>query len=119
MSFSDDRVRLHHMLDAANKAIKLTRGKTRLEFEADEVLTLAIVRLVEIIGEAAKYVSSETKDRYSNIPWRQMAGTRDRLIHAYFDVNLNIVWQIVSQELQPLVKQVEYILSDRNENSAD
>jgi uncharacterized protein with HEPN domain len=114
MSFSDDRVRLHHMLDAANKAIELTRGKTRMEFDADEVLTLAIIRLIEIIGEAAKHVSSETKDRYPNLPWRQMAGTRDRLIHAYFDVNLNIVWQIVNQELPPLARILENILRDRS-----
>ncbi|HLD82682.1 MAG TPA: DUF86 domain-containing protein [Candidatus Omnitrophota bacterium] len=70
----------------------------------------AVVRNLEIIGEAAKNLSTHLKKGYANIPWKELAGLRDRLVHQYFGVNLDIVWRIVNQELPELTKQIEEIL---------
>mgnify|MGYP001055611718 CR=1 FL=1 len=102
-----DRVRIQHILDASEKAIHFTQGRSRLDLDTDEMLSLALVRLVEIIGEAAKSISPELKAQASHIPWRQMAGTRDRLTHAYFDINLDIIWDIVTKDLPRLIPELE------------
>lgn len=75
------------------------------------MLSLAVVRLVEILGEAAKNVSDSTKARSPDIPWRQMTGTRDRLTHAYFEVNLDIIWNIIRNELPSLIPKLETLLT--------
>ncbi|GAB1543236.1 DUF86 domain-containing protein [Scytonema sp. NUACC21] len=106
-----DEVRLRHMLDAASQAIVFTQGRSRADLDTDAMLALAIVRLIEILGEAAKNVSQLTKDSVPEIPWRQIAGTRDRLSHAYFDVNLDIIWDIVTRDLPPLIAKLHEILS--------
>lgn len=106
-----DEVRLRHMLDAAQKAIAFTQGRERTDLDTDEMLALAVVRLVEILGEAAKNVSLTLKDQTPNIAWRQIAGTRDRLTHAYFDVNLDIIWDIITNDLPLLVSKLELLLS--------
>jgi uncharacterized protein with HEPN domain len=107
-----DNIRLRHMLDVAQKAIFFTQGRDRADLDTDELLALAVVRLVEILGEAAKNVSQDLKDRTPDIAWRQMAGTRDRLTHAYFDVNLDIIWGIVTNDLPPLITKLERELAD-------
>jgi uncharacterized protein with HEPN domain len=107
MSQHDDDVRLQHMLDAARQALAFVKGRSRVDLDRDEQLALALTRLVEIIGEAAKNVSAETRDRIPQIPWRAIAGTRDRLVHAYFDVDLDRLWQIVAADLPPLVEALE------------
>jgi uncharacterized protein with HEPN domain len=107
MSRHDDGVRLRHMLDAAKQAIEFTRGKSNADLYRDAQLALALTRLVEIIGEAAKNVSAETRATLSQIPWRAIAGTRDRLVHAYFDVDLERLWQIVAVDLPPMVAALE------------
>jgi uncharacterized protein with HEPN domain len=86
-----EEIRLRHMLDAARKAIFFGQGRSRANLDSDEMLALAVVRLVEALGEAAKQISRTTRERYPQIPWRQIAGTRDRLIHSYFDVDLDII----------------------------
>lgn len=108
-----DEVRLRHMVDAARKAIAFTQNRIRTDLDNDEILALAVVRLIEILGEAAKNVSQTTKDRFPEIPWRQIAGTRDRLSHAYFDVNLDIIWDIVTSNLPPLIEQLEPFLENK------
>ena len=111
MSQHDDRVRMQHMLDSARQAIVFVAGKRREDLDRDVQLTLALTRLVEIIGEAAKNVSAERRESHPQIPWRAIAGTRDRLVHAYFDVDLDQLWQIVSADLSPLVSALEIVLS--------
>lgn len=107
MTKIDDTTRLQHMLDYSKKACEFTQGKTQADLESDEVLTLAIVRLIEIIGEAAANVSLERREQLPDIPWNEIIGMRNRIVHAYFDVNLNIVWDTVTYNLPSLIAQLE------------
>ncbi len=112
MRNEQDIVRLRHMLDAAKKIIEYTEPIQRNDLNKDEKLALALVRLLEIIGEAAKAISSDFRRNNPQIPWREIAGTRDRLIHGYYDIDLDIVWQIVSEDISPLTTAIEAILAD-------
>lgn len=76
------------------------------------MLALALVRLLEIIGEASRNVSAETRLAYPDVPWQQMAATRNRLIHGYFDVDFDIVWAIVAVDLPPLIPRLHEIVAD-------
>lgn len=107
MTKLDDTTRLQHMLDYSRKACEFTQGKTQADLESDEVLTLAIVRLIEIVGEAAANVSPERRKELSDIPWSEIIGMRNRVVHAYFDVNFNIVWNTVTYNLPSLIAQLE------------
>jgi uncharacterized protein with HEPN domain len=109
---SSDNIRLRHMLDAARRAKSLAQHRTRYDLDADELLNLGLVRLLEIIGEAARGVSASCRDAHPEIPWKVIAGMRDRLIHGYFDINLDIVWRTVMEDIPPLVMQLEHILPD-------
>lgn len=111
MAKREDAVRLRHMLDAAQKARQFVAGRTRAEIERDEPLTLALVRLLEILGEAAKSVSPETRQHCPKIPWKEIGGTRDRLIHGYFDVDWTILWEILTADLPPLITELERALA--------
>ena len=113
MSKNEDIVRLRHMLDAAVMAVDFTETSERSDLNRDKKLTLAIVRLLEVLGEAAKNVSGEFRMDYPAIPWREIAGTRDRLIHGYFDVDLDIVWAIVSVDLPKLITELEKIIGSK------
>ena len=105
-----DEVRLRHMLDASRKIVGFTRGCSRVDLDRDEKLALALVRLLEICGEAAKAVPQSIKTAHPQIPWSSIGRTRDRLIHGYFNVDLDIVWQIVSTDVPSLIPQLEAIL---------
>ena len=107
----DDIACLHHILDAAGKELSFVKGKTRKDLDRDKMLALSLVRLLEIIGEAANGVSPAFRDRFLYIPWRKMTGLRNRLIHGYFDVNLDIVWDTILEDLPPLVKGLEELIS--------
>lgn len=110
-----DEVRLRHMLDAARKAVKYTKGVSREDFASDEIKVLAMTRLIEIIGAAAKSISEETKMQSPEIPWKEIAGTRDRLIHGYFNVDLDILWQILTDDLPTLIGNLESMLHPESE----
>ena len=106
-----DPILLRHMLDAALKASYFIQGRSRGELNSDEILALAVIRLLEVMGEAARGLSEEIKDKNPQIPWKQITGTRDRLIHGYFDVDLDIIWNIVNRDLPPVIKELEKLLS--------
>ncbi|RMD93668.1 MAG: DUF86 domain-containing protein [Calditrichaeota bacterium] len=93
------------MLDAAKEAIAFAR-------QASRKLTLALVKDVEIIGEAAYQVSEAARKRLPEIPWADILGMRNRLVHAYFDINLNILWNTVKQDLPPLVEALQKALKE-------
>lgn len=106
-----DEVRLRHMLDAANEAVSFMTDRSRSDLDTDSMLALAMVRLLEIIGEAANAVTEETQQQNPQIPWRQITGTRNRLIHGYYHVDMDIVWQIVKQDLPPLIINLRKIIN--------
>ena len=106
----DDEIRLRHMLDAAREATTFAEGQSRKNLDANRMLLLSLVKAIEIVGEAAIKGTSETQNKYPDIPWADVIGMRHRLIHAYFDINLDIVWQTVIHDLPPLVKKLERIL---------
>ena len=105
-----DQVRLRHLRDAAQEAARFTAGRSRADLETDRMLSLALVRLLEIIGEAARAVSPSLRQVHPEILWRQMVGMRDRLIHGYFDVDLDIVWETVSHDLPTLIPPLAQLI---------
>ncbi|MCC7207773.1 MAG: DUF86 domain-containing protein [Anaerolineae bacterium] len=112
MSVQDDATRVRHMLDAARKVLTFTSGVDRQAFEQDEMRLLAVVRLIEILGEAASRVSAELRAAHPDIPWPAITGMRNRLIHAYFAVDIDRVWETVSLSIPSLISQLETIDTD-------
>jgi uncharacterized protein with HEPN domain len=106
-----DVVSLRHMQQAAKKAVAYTQGRQRSVLDVDDMRALAVVRLIEILGEAARAVSDSTRALHPEIPWRQIIGTRDRLIHGYESVDLDVVWVIVTRDLPALVTDLEQVLA--------
>lgn len=109
----DDRLRLRHMLDAARESQLFIENQTRASLDSDRKLVLALVKAVEILGEAATRVTSQCRDGLPQIPWTNIIGMRNRLIHAYFDIDLDILWKTVLEDLPPLVAELEKILEAR------
>ena len=100
---SEDSIRLNHMRDATREALAFVAGKTRDDLDIDRQLVLALVKSIEIIGEAAAKTSRGFKTTSTDIPWRDIIAMRNRLIHAYFDIDLDILWQTVTTELPPFL----------------
>jgi len=94
MSKLDDLTRLRHMRDAPIEAIRFVENRTRADLERDRMLALALVKDIEIIGEAAGRISADCQARSPQVPWSQMIGMRNRLTHAYFAIDLDIAWQV-------------------------
>ena len=107
-----DRERLQDLHLAIVRALEYVSGMSYESFRADTKTQDAVIRNLEVIGEATKGLSTSTRTRHAEIPWRQMAGMRDRLIHDYFGVNLDIVWQVVDLELPQLQRTLEVILAE-------
>jgi uncharacterized protein with HEPN domain len=116
MSERADRDYLGDIQEAMRRTRSYTTGMTYASFLADYKTQDAVIRNLEIMGEAVKSLSVELRARYAEVPWKGMAGIRDRLIHHYFGVNLDIVWQIVTSELPQLASQIEGILQNPQED---
>lgn len=111
MSRHESLVRLRHMLDHAREAVAMAKGKTRDSLYTDRMLNLALVRLLEIVGEAASRTPPEERAQYGDIPWPGIVGLRNRLIHGYDSVDFEILWQIINHDLPTLIVALEQIVS--------
>jgi uncharacterized protein with HEPN domain len=100
------------MLDHSREAVEMTRGRIRADLDRDRLLNLALVRLVEVIGEAASRLPEEFRSRHPQVPWRQTVGMRNRLIHGYDTVNFDILWSIIQEDLPPLIEKLEAIVRE-------
>ena len=110
MSQKDDQVYIGHMIDTANKAIGFVVGISREDFDNDEQLRLATTHLLQIIGEAARRVSLDFRAAYPAIPWKAIVGMRSKVVHDYLNVDEDVVWDTVKNDLAPLVVELEKLL---------
>lgn len=106
-----DEDRIRHMLEAALKAVEFSKGRSRSDLDKDEKLTLSLVHLLGILGEAAGKLSQDFRQRHPEIPWNRVTGIRNRLIHGYFDVDMDIVWQTVTARLPELIAQLKKLVT--------
>jgi uncharacterized protein with HEPN domain len=88
----EDRIRIQHMIDASNEALSFIEGIAEENFSKNRMIILSVIKDIEIIGEAASRISDEIKMKYRDIPWQDIIGMRNRLIHGYFDVDIKLVW---------------------------
>ena len=106
-----DVIRLRHMLDAAREALSFIVGRSSEDLRRDRMLVLALVKEIEIIGEAASRISDESRKALPRIPWPKIIAMRNRLIHAYADVDLSIVWDTLTGALPELLRELENALA--------
>lgn len=111
MSVMDDQVRLRHMLEASQQVVAFTQDETRQSLESDQRLQLALMRLIEVIGEAASRITPNFRESHREIPWNKMIGMRNRLIHAYFTVDLDRVWETATLAIPALIPHIEQLLN--------
>lgn len=102
-----DRVRLAHMLEAAQQALQFSRGRDRSNLDTDVMYRRAVIHCIQEIGEAAVRISQQTRDSIPGVPWKQIVGMRHRLVHVYFEINLDLVWEVVVKDLSPLAEALE------------
>ncbi len=108
----EDRVRLLHMIEAAETALEFVSGRQRADLDSDRMLLFALVRAIEVIGEAAGQLSEGARNEAPDIPWPLIVSMRNRLIHAYFDVNHDIVWKTANDELPELLVRLRAMIDD-------
>ena len=101
-----DEAWLRDLIEAAQKAIAFCEGRTREDLNSDEMLRLALTKLVEIVGEAAKLISEPTRQLYPNVPWRAASRMRDRLVHHYFAIDLDILWSTITNDLPAMLEEL-------------
>jgi uncharacterized protein with HEPN domain len=94
------------MIEAAQTACGFVSGRTRSDLDSDRMLVFALVRAIEIVGEAASKVSTETREAAGDVPWTSIVSMRNRLIHAYFDVDHEVVWKTATEELPQLLPRL-------------
>ena len=105
----DDLAYIEHILDCIRKIKEFTTGLSLKDFSINELVQDAVIRNIEIIGEASKKISSDTKQIYYEIPWKEIAGMRDKLIHDYLGVDVEVVWRTITEDIPTLEKQIKEI----------
>ncbi|MBM3947457.1 MAG: DUF86 domain-containing protein [SAR202 cluster bacterium] len=112
MSRRDPMVPVRHMLNHAREAVEMVQNRSRTDLDTDRMLNLAFVRLLEVVGEAATRVPEEFQSRHPQVPWRDVADLRHRLIHAYDTVDFDILWTILHDDLPALIAQLQAIVAE-------
>ena len=110
MSRHDEETYLKHMRDYAAEAVQFMQGRPRVDLDNDRLLMLAICRLLEMLGESASQLPQTFRDGSTQIPWKSIIGLRHRLVHAYDQINLDIIWNIVTGDLPPLIASLDFLL---------
>ena len=113
------RIYLEDMLSSTEKALSFVQGLNADSFADNEEKMYAVIRALEILGEAAKHIPSSVRRKYPGVPWQKIAGTRDKLIHAYFDIHINRLWTTVMNDLPRLRGELQTILAVLEKGSAD
>lgn len=109
----DDLVYVGHMLDVAQSIVANMEGRTREEYDADEILRLALTHLVQTIGEAARRVSDTFRESHPQIPWKNIVGMRHRVVHDYIHIDYDLVWDVVTHDIRPLMVELEKMAPPR------
>jgi uncharacterized protein with HEPN domain len=110
MTEHDDRLPMHQMLEHAREAVEMIRGRNRAEIHTNRMLQLALVHLVQIVGEAATRVSGAGQAAYPQIPWSKAIAARHRMVHGYDVIVYDVVWDTIVQDFPPLVAELERAL---------
>ena len=111
MTQHNDDLYLLHMLESAQKALAFVQGKTRSDYDQDEVLQLALLHLIQTVGEAAHNISEDYQHQHPEIAWKPIMGIRHRIVHNYADIDHEVIWKTVTDDLPPLVKVLERLIS--------
>lgn len=109
----EDRVRVQHMIEAAETAIEFVSGRNRSDLDTDRMLLFAVIRAIEVIGEAGSKISSETRAAHGEIPWKAIVGMRNRLMHAYFEIDSQIVWETVTLEIPAVLPELRTLFATK------
>ncbi len=112
----DDLVYIGHMLDMAQKVVSKVRGISRQTYDDDENLQFALVHLVQVIGEAARRVSTAGQVAYAHLPWREVIGMRHKIVHDYMDVDTDIVWEVVTKDIPPLIAELTAVVQKHQDS---
>lgn len=112
MPLNNDRTRLNHIIDSASEAMGYVYGIDRASFDGNRLLQHGIVRCVEIVGEASARLSKQTRDANPQVPWVDIIGMRNRIVHAYFDIDIELVWKTVTEDLPELLPTIVAILKN-------
>lgn len=107
----DEATRVRHMVDAAREALEFVKGVKRGDLDEDRLRLLALTRLIEVIGEASNHVTERTKSEYPRIPWPAIRGMRNRIVHAYFEIDVDLLWDTLHHDLPALIEQLEAVLA--------
>lgn len=111
-----DIIRVRHMYDATLEALQFAKGRSRSSLKSDRMLTLALLKELELIGEAASKITESFRSRHPTVPWSAIVATRNRLIHGYFDIDLDIVWRTIEGELPALAALLTKVLNEVDGN---
>ncbi|HEX6133183.1 MAG TPA: HepT-like ribonuclease domain-containing protein [Longimicrobiales bacterium] len=106
----DDRLPLEQMLDAARRLSRLARERGRATFDDDDVLRLAMLQLIQRLGESASRLSADFRFAHPELPWAEMIGLRNRIVHSYDDLDPDIIWHVASADVEPVIAALERVL---------
>lgn len=111
MTQHNDGLYLLHMFESSQKALAFTQGKTRVDYDQDEVLQLALLHLIQTVGEAARNISEDYQKQHPEIAWKAIMGIRHRIVHNYADIDDEVIWKTVTDDLPALLNALEKLIS--------